>query len=129
MNKNQEKELYGLLNSTFNPEGDIHILAISVVSLLKRYYEANYNAIYKVRIALTYQDTDGINPYFDGTELYVQITPEGIRFAKEEVWADGPPLMEGSPIELAVGWVSELNAPLFVSPELLRLGETDHEDN
>ncbi|OME28905.1 hypothetical protein BSK63_23635 [Paenibacillus odorifer] len=121
MDECQEDKLCELLNDTFNPEGDTYILAITAAT-----YES---AIYKVRIALTYQDSDGINPYFDGAELFVQITPEGILFVNEELWADGPPLMEGSPIELAFGWVSELNAPFFVSPELLRLGETDHEDN
>lgn len=129
MNNIQERLLIKLLNQTFNPEGDICILAISAITSLDAPHEIQHSSFYKVRIALTYQDSDGINPYFDGTDLFVQITSEGIRFAKEEVWADGPPIMEGSPIELAVGWVSELNAPLFVSPELLRLGETDHEDN
>lgn len=129
MNNIQERLLSTLLNDTFNPEGDIRILAISTVTSPDAPHEIQHSSFYKVRIAMTYQDSDGINPYFDGTELFVQITPEGIRFAKEEVWADGPPLMEGSPNELAVGWVSELNAPFFVSPELLRLGESNHEDN
>lgn len=129
MNNIQEKLLIKLLNDTFNPEGDIHILAISAVTSLDAPHEIQHSSFYKARIALTYQDSDGINPYFDGTELFVKITPEGIRLAKEEEWSDGPPLMEGSPIELAVGWVSDLNAPFFVSPELLRLGETNHEDN
>lgn len=116
MNKTQEKLLFELLNDTFNPESDNHILAISTVNLLEAPDEIYNAAIYKVRIALTYLDRDGINPYFDGTELFVQATPEGFQFVKEEVWADGPPLMEGSPIELAANWVSGLNAPFFVSP-------------
>ena len=72
----------------------------------------------KVRIALTFKEDDTINPYFDGTDLFVAIKANGIRFANEDEWADGPLIMEGSPIELAVGWVSELAQPFWISPEV-----------
>lgn len=44
---------------------------------------------------------------------------EGIQFTLEKDWADGPPAIEGSPIELALGWVSKLADPFYVSPDAL----------
>ncbi|MNP66733.1 hypothetical protein D3C76_1624750 [compost metagenome] len=49
--------------------------------------------------------------------MYIEMTPTEIQFTKEDEWADGPPIMEGSPIELALGWVSEMALPFYVSSE------------
>ncbi|MEK4730038.1 hypothetical protein [Paenibacillus sp. FSL L8-0641] len=39
--------------------------------------------------------------YFDGTDLFVTISPKENQFTREKNWADGPPVREGSPLELA----------------------------
>lgn len=52
---------------------------------------------------------------------------DNFQFALEKDWADGPPAIEGSPIEFALGWVSELAEPFYVSPEDLTAAEAnDH---
>lgn len=119
MNKSQEHAIYELLNDTFNPEGDIYILAISSVTSLEEPKESHDPVIHKVRIALTYLDSSDINPYFDGTDLFISLTQEGNQFVNEDEWADGPPIMEGSPIELALDWVSSLAPPFYISSEAL----------
>ncbi|MCP3776176.1 hypothetical protein NLX71_23230 [Paenibacillus sp. MZ04-78.2] len=43
-----------------------------------------------------------------------------IQLTHEDEWADGPPIPEGSPIEFALGWVTELIGPFIVSPEAQR---------
>lgn len=109
------QKLLLFLSSSFDPEGVMHILAVSAVPIEDGNHEQEIRM--KVRIALTFKEDDSINPYFDGIDLFVAINTDGIRFTNEDEWADGPPIMEGSPIELAVGWVSELAQPLWVSPE------------
>lgn len=76
MSNNHETLLLELLNAIFNPEGEIDIIAISAVF---RIHMATTNAVIKLRIELTYHDRDRINPYFDGSKLFVQITPDGFR--------------------------------------------------
>lgn len=70
-----------------------------------------------MRIALTFKEGDGINPYYDDIDLFVIEDGDDISFTREEEWADGPPLVEGSPVELAVGWVSELVESFYISAE------------
>lgn len=110
-----QQKLLELLTQQLNPDGSIRFLAISAVKPEQE--EATLPTTLQVRVALTIQYDSGINPSFDGTDLFVTITPGYIRFTREEEWADGPPIREGSPIELALGWVSELAPPFFVSPE------------
>lgn len=40
--------------------------------------------------------------------MFVAMDEQSIQFIQEVEWADGSPLVEGSPAELAVGWMSEL---------------------
>ncbi|WP_422658931.1 hypothetical protein ACK8P5_25290 [Paenibacillus sp. EC2-1] len=47
------------------------------------------------------------------------MSEDSIHFTPENDWADRPPAMEGSPTVLALGWMSELAEPFYVSPELL----------
>lgn len=115
MNENHT-ELLLLLETVFNPQGDIHILAIAEKET--QIYEKE-RPIHQVRVALTFREGDTVNPYYDGTDLYVTMGEDRIQFALEEKWADGPPAVEGSPIELALNWVSDLTEPFYVSPELL----------
>lgn len=109
-----EQRLMEFLSQQLNTDGTIHFLAIAIIMQTQ---EHTIPIILQVRVALTYQDSSGVNPYFDGTDLFVTVTPEDIRFTREEEWAEGPPICEGSPIELALGWVSELERPFFVSLE------------
>lgn len=51
--------------------------------------------------------------------MFVIVDGDDISFTREEEWADGPPAIEGSPIELALGWVSDLAEPFYISPEAL----------
>ncbi|WP_339279095.1 hypothetical protein NYE40_23895 [Paenibacillus sp. FSL W8-1187] len=113
MTTNQEK-LHKFLSSAFNPEGDIHFLAISEVETESA---VKGRPIHKVRVALTYKEGDEITPYFDGTDVFVVVDGDDISFTREEEWADGPPLVEGSPNELALSWVSELAEPFYISAE------------
>ncbi|RAV19461.1 hypothetical protein [Paenibacillus contaminans] len=82
-----QQRLYNFLTQQFNPDGSIHFLAISAIKLEQE--KPNLPTNIKVRLALTFQDSSGMNPYFDGTDLYITITPEDIRFIEEEVWAKG----------------------------------------
>lgn len=110
----KEHQLFRLLEVTFNPEGNIHFLAISETQIQS---SCEVHPIHQIRVALTYKTEDIITPYFDGTDLYVAIRSNGIQFVNENEWSDGPPIMEGSPIELALEWVSELAPPFWVSQE------------
>jgi hypothetical protein len=115
MNKSH-KRLLALLETTFNPEGDIHFLAIAEKQIQVHEKE---QSVHQVRVALTFKEGDGINPYYDGTDVFMVVDGDDISFTREEEWADGPPLVEGSPVELAVGWVSGLAEPFYISPEAL----------
>ncbi|MNW32866.1 hypothetical protein D3C74_98160 [compost metagenome] len=116
MNKEQER-LVSLLESTFNPEGDIHFLAIAEKQIQIHEKE---RPVHQVRVALTFKEGETVNPYYDGTDLFVTMDDkDNIQFTLEKEWADGPPAIEGSPIEFALSWVSELTEPFYISPEAL----------
>ncbi|ASA24929.1 hypothetical protein [Paenibacillus donghaensis] len=115
MNKQHQQRILDFLKTSLDPEGTIHFLAVAAME--QEQIEHLQSITIKLRVALTYQEDQSINPYFDGTDMYILMTPTGIQFAREEEWADGPPIMEGSPIELALGWVSQLNVPFYVSSE------------
>jgi hypothetical protein len=114
--KKKHAQIFSLLESTFNPKGDIHFLAIAEKQIQVHEKE---RPVHQVRVALTFQEGDTINPYYDGTDLFVTMDEDDIRFTLEKDWADGPPAIEGSPIELVLGWVSELADPFYVSSEAL----------
>lgn len=113
--KHAQQRIFDLITQEFVNDGTVHFLAISALKL--QHDTGTEPIIFKVRIALTFTLISGVNPYFDGTDLFVTVTPEDTCFTREEDWADGPPICESSPIELALGWVSELAPPFFVSPE------------
>ncbi|MNW40616.1 hypothetical protein D3C74_177320 [compost metagenome] len=115
MNENHTQLLL-LLETVLNPEGDIHILAIAEKETQIHEKE---RLVHQVRVALTFKEGTKVNPYYDGTDLFVTMDEDSIQFTLEEEWADGPPAIEGSPTELALGWVSELAEPFYVSPEAL----------
>lgn len=113
MDKEHQQRILDFLKTSFDPEGTIHFLALAALERV----EHSHSITIKIRVALTYQEDHSVNPYFDGTDLYIMMTPTEIQFTQEDEWADGPPIMQGSPNELALGWVSELNLPFFVSSE------------
>lgn len=115
MNDNQNR-LFMLLNAVFNPQDDIHFLAISETQIQSGKKE---RPVHQVRVALTFKEGNTVNPYYDGTDLFVTMNDDGIEFTLENDWADGPPAIEGSPIEFALSWVSQLAEPFFVSSEAL----------
>ena len=112
MDIDKQQRLLEFLKSSFDHDGTVHFLAVSAVGL----GNAEESTRYKVRVAITFHDGESVAPYFDGTDLYVRITPSDIAFDNEDDWADGPPAMEGSPNELALEWVSALGPPFWVSP-------------
>jgi hypothetical protein len=115
MDKEQQQRIMAFLKEAFDPEGTIHFLAVAAME--QERVEGSPSDTIKVRVALTFQEDQSVNPFFDGTDLFIMITPTEIQFTQEDEWADGPPIMQGSPNELALGWVSELNLPFFVSTE------------
>ncbi|MBJ6360918.1 hypothetical protein ACFOQM_06340 [Paenibacillus sp. GCM10012307] len=117
----KHRQLLSILNTAFNPEGDIHFLAIAKKEIQVHGKE---RPVHQVRVALTFQEGDTVNPYYDGTDLFVIMDEDSIQFTLEEEWADGPPAVEGSPIELALGWVSKLAEPFYFSPEALAASQT-----
>lgn len=117
----KHKQLLDFLTTVFNPEGDIHFLAISETQIESA---VEGRSVHQVRVALTFKEGDGINPYYDGSDVFVVVDGDDISFTREEEWAEGPPLVEGSPIELAVGWVSKLAEPFYISPEALAATQT-----
>lgn len=122
MNRKQD-QILKLLESNFNPEGDIHFLSIAETQI--QIYEKE-RPVHQVRVALTFQEGDTVNPYYDGTDLFVTIGEDSIEFTLEEDWADGPPAIEGSPIEFALRWVSELAEPFYVSSEAFAAAEANN---
>lgn len=114
MNKETRQRILDFLKTSFDTDCTIHIMAVAAAQ--EDQDVSNQEVTFKVRVAITFQDGSEVNPYFDGTDLYVTIAVDEIRFAREDEWADGPPLREGSPNELALDWVSELAPPFFVSP-------------
>lgn len=115
MNK-QQKQLLTLLESTFNPQDDVHFLAIAETQIQVHDKE---RPVHQVRVALTFKEGNAVNPYYDGTDLFVTMDENGIHFTLEKDWADGPPAVEGSPIGLALSWVSSLAPPFYISPEAI----------
>lgn len=113
MNHSTKQRLLNFLRTNFDTDGSIHFLVAST----KKIENPLTTELFKLRVAVTFQHGTSLIPYFDGTELYIEIGPSNIQFAREDEWADGPPIMEGSPNELALPWVSELAEPFFVSPE------------
>ncbi|MBT2289272.1 hypothetical protein J7E73_09015 [Paenibacillus albidus] len=118
-----QRNLLALLESTFNPEGDIHFLAIAEKEIQVHEKE---RPVHQVRVALTFQEGDTVNPYYDSTDLFVTIDEDNIQFKLEKNWADGPPTIEGSPIEFALGWVSEMAEPFYVSSKALAAAEANN---
>ncbi|WP_458124729.1 hypothetical protein [Paenibacillus sp. Z3-2] len=118
-----QRKLLAILESIFNPQGDIRFLAIAEKEIKVHEKE---QPVHQVRVALTFQEEDTVNPYYDGTDLFVTIGEDNIQFALEKDWADGPPAIEGSPIEFALGWVSELAEPFYVSPQALAAAEANN---
>ncbi|MGC5776642.1 hypothetical protein [Paenibacillus pabuli] len=117
------KKLLALLESTLNPEDDIHFLAIAEKQSQTHEKE---RPVHQVRVALTFQEGDRVNPYYDGTDLFITTDEDNFQFTLEKDWADGPPIIEGSPIEFALGWVSELAEPFYVSSEALAAAEANN---
>jgi hypothetical protein len=108
--------LIELLRTTLNPEGDLHFLAIAEQEI--QVHEKEW-PVHQVRVALTFKEGDTVNPYYDGTDLFITIGEDSIEFTLDKEWADDSPAIEGSPIEFALGWVSELSEPFYVSSEAL----------
>lgn len=117
MDTSTKGRLVEFLNASLNPNGDISILAVSIADLGQS--EQADGVLFQVRIAITFREADGLCPYFDGTDLFLAISETNMRFVCEGKWSDGPPLVEGSPIELALNWVSELGPPIFAVTEIL----------
>jgi hypothetical protein len=108
-----QQRLLDFLKTSFDTDGTLHFLATTAKKI-----DNNSSAeLFKLRVAVTYRNGNSVIPYFDGTEMYIEVSPHSIQFAREHEWADGPPLMEGSPNEMALPWVSELAPPLYVSQE------------
>jgi hypothetical protein len=116
MDNTTQHRLLDFLTASFDTDDTIHFLAVSAVELGT---SDQKTTLLKVRVAVSFKEGDSINPYFDGTDMYVEIGPDTIQFAREYEWADGPPILEGSPNELALSWVSKLAPPFHVSPEAL----------
>lgn len=114
MNHTQQR-LFDFIEQEFDRDDTIHFLALAAIE--QQHVVQAHSTIFKVRVALTLQADSGISPYFDGTDIFVSISPTDIQLTHEDEWADGPPIREGSPIELALSWVTELAVPFFVSPE------------
>lgn len=110
-----QRRLFDFIKQEFDHDGTIHFLALSAVE--QQHDKLASLVIFKVRVALTFQAESSVNPYFDGTDMFVCMTPTEIQFTQEDKLADGPPIREGSPIKLALGWVSELALPFFISSE------------
>lgn len=112
-----QKRILEFLKTAYDYNGTIHLLALSAKEATAKGTDLPHR--YWLRIAMTYRESDKVCPYFDGTDLAVDVGSEDIRFAAEDEWADGPPIMEGSPNALALPWVSELAPPFFVSQDAL----------
>ncbi|AIW42383.1 hypothetical protein [Paenibacillus polymyxa] len=119
----KHNQILKLLEAAFNPEGDIHFLAIGEKEMQVHEEE---RPVHQVRVALTFQEGDTVNPYYDGTDLFVTMDEDNVQFTLEKDWADRPPAIEGSPIEFALGWVSELAKPFYVSSEALTVAESNN---
>ncbi|MGW7163309.1 hypothetical protein [Paenibacillus taichungensis] len=112
-----------VLNKAFNPEGNIHFLAIAEKEIQ---IHDKKRPVHQVRVALTFLEGGTVNPYYDGTDLFITMDEDNIQFTLEKDWADGPPIIEGSPIEFALGWVAKLAEPFYVSPEALAADEANN---
>ncbi|CAG7649670.1 hypothetical protein PAESOLCIP111_05919 [Paenibacillus solanacearum] len=99
MDKPTQQKLMDFLKANFDTDGNLRFLAVSAMKLVAA---DQLTTLFKVRIAITFQAGDSVIPFFDGTDMYVGISPSSIKFAREHEWADGPPIMEGSPNELAL---------------------------
>lgn len=77
----KQNQILGLLEITFNPEGDIHFLAIAEKQIQIHEKE---RPVHHVRVALTFQEGDTTNPYYDGTDLFVTMNEDHIQFTLEK---------------------------------------------
>ncbi|SLK17350.1 MULTISPECIES: hypothetical protein [unclassified Paenibacillus] len=118
-----QRKLLALLESTFNSEDDIHFLAIAEKEIQINEKEL---PVHQERVALTFKEGGTVNPYYNGTDLFVTIGEDNIQFALEKDWVEEPPTIEGSPTEFALGWVSELAEPFYVSREALTAAKSSN---
>ncbi|KHL95874.1 hypothetical protein QW71_09695 [Paenibacillus sp. IHB B 3415] len=103
------------LKKTLDYDGSIHLLAVAIRRMTDK--NVTEETIWRLRVALTYREGNSINPYWDGTELDIIEEGEELRLLDEQALADEPPMIEGSPNELALDWVSALANPLWISDE------------
>ncbi|MFC5703055.1 hypothetical protein ACFPVX_17335 [Cohnella faecalis] len=123
MENDQHKRLLEFLESSFDHEGTMCFLAVSASQVGQD--GSKQEITLKVRVALAFREGESVTPYFDGTDLYVTICSNSIQFTNEDEWSEGPPIMEGSPIALAAGWVSELAPPFWISLEAREAANRD----
>ncbi|NQX63751.1 hypothetical protein [Paenibacillus qinlingensis] len=81
MNHSQRR-LFDFIKQEFDHDGTIHFLALSAVE--QQHDTLTSSVIFKVRVALTFQDDSGVNPYFDGTDMFICITPTDIQLTQED---------------------------------------------
>jgi hypothetical protein len=126
-NVSMRVQLLEFLDRTFNYDGTTYLLAVAA-------RESTGGGIaleshWRLRVALTYRENDTtVNPYWDGTELEIALTGENICLLDEASLADEPPIIEGSPNALALEWVSEIAAPLWVSDEAREAAATNGDE-
>lgn len=88
MDKTTQQRLLDFLTASFDTDGTLRFLAVSAEKIEKPNTSAE---LFKVRAAVTFQEGASVIPYFDGTDMYVEVDPHSIQFAREHEWADGPP--------------------------------------
>ncbi|MGP0585563.1 hypothetical protein [Paenibacillus timonensis] len=72
--------------------------------------------IHVVRTVLRTSDLQGINPYVDGTDIFMSVNVENhtAELIWEDLWAEGPPIFHGGTIDAAHSWVRDLSEPFYV---------------
>jgi hypothetical protein len=91
-NETMRKQLLGFLERTFNYDGTVHLLVVSARRVGARGQSGEPH--WRLRVALTYEENDTINPYWDGTELYIALVGDSIWLLDESVLANEPPIID-----------------------------------
>ncbi|WP_019914330.1 hypothetical protein [Paenibacillus sp. HW567] len=116
INESLRQKILELLNKTFDYDGATHLLAVAIRKVADGAFTEE--TILRLRVAMTYREGKSINPYWDGTEIDIILKGEHPYLLNEQTLADEPPMIEGSPNELALEWVSALATPLWISNEV-----------
>ncbi|THF82108.1 hypothetical protein [Cohnella fermenti] len=122
------KSILELLQNTFSCEDLFGSISQNIWIMTAAIAPFNWNHVpsindesiiptHTIRVVLRTTDRQaGSNDYVDGTDVFVIMDEvnQTVKFACEDLWAEGPPIFHGGTIPDALRWVRDLAEPFYV---------------